>query len=303
MNDNDRSLIRYVCDGDIAKAQTQARIILEGITSKKDINFKTTNLRKLDNHHANLIELPPNLKGLVVAEDVSAFPESRFLLRPGEDSIVQEMLNAYRAAEQLNILGIPYLPAVVLHGESGTGKTMLAKYIAYKAGLPFVWVRFSSLMDSLMGRTNANLSRIFDYAKKNPCVLCIDELDAIGMARTGDGGGTAGEMSRIVIGLMQELDTCPNSTMIVATTNRYDRLDEALISRFPHRHEVKRLSIEDTEVVATRFFESTGLDIGINITEWCASSFSGENITARALVQKCTGEVVRYLIAHPILTN
>ena len=64
---------------------------------------------------------------------------------------------------------------------------------------------------------------------KRPCVLCIDEIDTIAMRR---GQTDVGEMNRVVISLMQELDQLPNDMIVVATTNRYDQLDSALLRRF-----------------------------------------------------------------------
>lgn len=113
---------------------------------------------------------------------------------------------------------------------------MLARYIAYKAELPFVYVRFSNLLDSYLGKTQENVGRIFDYARANPCVLCFDELDAIGGKR-GDRADVS-EMSRVTIALMQELDRMHNKTIIIATTNRFDKLDPALIRRLPYQHEM-----------------------------------------------------------------
>ena len=78
MNDKQRLLIQYICDGDIKKAQQQARIILNELTTAKDEMFKKNMLRKLDTK-PNIIELPYNLREFLIAEDVSNFPENRFV--------------------------------------------------------------------------------------------------------------------------------------------------------------------------------------------------------------------------------
>ena len=82
MNDYERALIRYVVDGDIRNAQKQAKIILNKIATEKDKKFKEYQLKKLDNKGPELIELPYNLQKIIAAQDVTNFPEGRFLIRP-----------------------------------------------------------------------------------------------------------------------------------------------------------------------------------------------------------------------------
>ena len=90
MNDRERELIRIVCDGDIRLAQKQARIVLNGMTSKKDEQFQKNMLRKLD-AKGDFIELPFNLQHLLLAEDMTNFPEARFLLREEERKAVEAL--------------------------------------------------------------------------------------------------------------------------------------------------------------------------------------------------------------------
>ena len=100
MNDKQRLLIQYICDGDIKKAQQQARIILNELTTAKDEMFKKNMLRKLDTK-PNIIELPYNLREFLIAEDVSNFPENRFVLRPEEAKIVEKVMSTVKASERL----------------------------------------------------------------------------------------------------------------------------------------------------------------------------------------------------------
>lgn len=135
MNDSERRLIRFVCDGDMRNAQKAVKIILNSISSKKDEQFKENMLRKLESKR-EFIELPYNLQHLLIAEDTEEFPEARFLLRNEEKSITQKIIAIYRASEKLNEMGIPYLPALMLYGQSGCGKTMLAiRALSEKTGL------------------------------------------------------------------------------------------------------------------------------------------------------------------------
>ncbi len=292
MNDKQRLLLLYICDGDIKNAQKQARVILNELTAAKDEMFKKSMLRKLDTK-PSIIELPYNLRELLIAEDVSNFPESRFVLRPEEAKIVEKVMSTVKASERLSELGISYLPAVMLYGDSGGGKTMLARYIAYKANRPFVYVRFSSVVSSYLGSTQSNIAKVFEYARTAPCVLCFDEIDAIGMARGQK--NDVGEMNRIVITLMQEMDRLPNNVIIIGTTNRYDRLDSALIRRFPMRHEVRPMSRSDINELAERFFKYAGIATEGWLKDWCDTNFT-DTEPASTVVEKCTQLIVNRII-------
>lgn len=289
MNNKTRELLSYVCEGDIKKAQALSRNILSGLESTKDEKFKANLLRKLDAKQSRLIELPYNLKELLVAEEMTNFPENRFVLRAYEADVVKKTLNMYMAANELAEMGVSYVPAVMLHGKSGGGKTMLAKYIAFKTELPFVYVRFSNVVDSYLGNTQKNIAKIFDFAKTTPCVLCFDEIDAVGMARGQH--GDVGEMNRIVIALMQELDSLPNNVIIIGTTNRHDRLDDALVRRFVIHHEVLLMSSECTYQLADKFFASAGYDTANWLKPWCENQFAPEESAAK-VVSACTQKLV-----------
>lgn len=293
MTNNERILLRNVCDGDIKKSQQQARIILGGITSQKDKTFRDNLLRQLDTK-ANLIELPYNLRELLIAEDVTNFPESRFLLRAEDGEAVNAVIAATKAAERLSEMGISYLAALMLYGESGGGKTMLARYIAHKTDRPFIYVRFSSMVNSLLGGTQSNIAKVFEYARTAPCVLCFDEIDAVGMARGQK--NDVGEMSRIVIALMQEMDRLPNDVIVVGTTNRYDRLDPALIRRFTIRHEIQPMSGEDVRALAEKFFRYAGVSVDGWFGGWCDAQFA-DKAQASTVVEKCTEKIVADILA------
>ena len=295
MNDKERDLIRFVCDGDIRKAQKQARIVLEGLTTQKDAGFRQYMLRNLDAKGKTLLELPSNLRELLSAEDVSNFPMHRFLLRAEEKDVITKTLATQRAARRLAELGIPYLPTLMLHGGSGGGKTMLARYLAYKTELPFVYVRFSGLVGSLLGSTQSNVGKVFEYARSAPCILCFDEIDAVGMARGQK--NDVGEMNRIVIALMQELDMLPNNVIVVGTTNRFDRLDPALVRRFTICHEVLPLSVDEILALAEAFYRYAGVDTKGWLRDWCAAEF-GRTEYAAAITGKCTRRLVDSILAE-----
>lgn len=292
MNNAERVLIRYVCDGDMRRAQMQARCILGEITSQRDAAFRDGMIRRLE-ARKDFVKLPDSLKGLLAVEDSAIFPEAKFLLRKTETEATEKIISLYRASERLASMGIPYLPALILYGESGCGKTELARYIAHRAELPFAYVRFSSVVDSHLGGTQSNLAKIFDYVRTNPCVLCFDEIDAIGTARGQ--ANEMGEMNRVVIAIMQELDQTRNNVIIIGTTNRFDQLDPALVRRFHLRYELMPLSTDEVRAFAHRFFRYAGLPSDCWLDDWCDKTFEGA-APASTVVRECTDVMVKRIL-------
>lgn len=292
MNDSERLLIEYVCDGDIKKSQEQARIILNGIATEKDRKFKESQLQKLNTKQAEFIELPYNMRGLLTAEDSSLFPINRFVLREDEERISKSLLDAYEVSNELADLNVRYVPSLLLYGDSGTGKTALARYIAYKADLPFVYVKFSNLVTSALGSTQGNIAKIFDYARSAPCVLCFDEIDAVGMKRGAR--DDVAEMGRVTIAIMQELDSLKNGVIIIGTTNRFNLLDDALVRRFQLKHQVRELSLDDVYALTAKFFKSVNIDKS-EIKYWAQMAFKGGE-SAATVITKCTDKLVSILI-------
>lgn len=297
MNDFERELIRCVVDGDIRRAQKQVKLVLDHISTEKDRRFKESELRRLANIGPKIIQLPANCEHIMIGQDVTDFPEERFLIRPAEQKLIVDLMNTRKAALRLQEMGIHYTATALITGEPGTGKTELARYIAHKLNVPFVMLKMSGIIDSLLGKTQRNIGQVFDYARNSPCVLCIDEIDAIGMARGQQ--NDSGEMTRITISLMQELDNVKNNVCVIACTNRPDKIDKALFRRFTFVHEVEPLKESDIEILVSKFFESTGYEISSQERGKIIEKL-GEKSPASAVIAVCTDHIVEKIVAETV---
>ena len=134
--------------------------------------------------------------------------------------------NTIKIKDQLDGLGMPFNMSLLLYGPPGCGKTSIANYLANKLELPLVTARLDTLISSLLGNTAKNLRRIFDYASRQPCVLFLDEFDAIAKAR--DDTHELGELKRVVNSLLQNMDAYCQNGIMIAATNHQELLDDAI---------------------------------------------------------------------------
>ncbi|AQQ38044.1 MULTISPECIES: anti-phage ATPase IteA [Burkholderia] len=122
---------------------------------------------------------------------------------------------------------------LLLYGPPGTGKTQTARWIAARLNLPLLTVRCDTLISSLLGQTSRNLRRVMDYAEQSTSVLFLDEFDALAGARGNE--RDVGELQRVVISLLQNIDALSANTILVAATNHEQLLDPAVWRRFSFR--------------------------------------------------------------------
>jgi SpoVK/Ycf46/Vps4 family AAA+-type ATPase len=126
--------------------------------------------------------------------------------------------------------GIDSSNTLLLYGQPGCGKTTVAKYISEKLNLPLVIARFDAIVSSLLGNTAKNIRKIFEFADNKPCILFLDEFDAIAKAR--DDQYELGELKRVINSLLQNIDAFAKHNILIAATNHPELLDKAIWRRF-----------------------------------------------------------------------
>jgi len=172
---------------------------------------------------------------LAVQSDlVTMLPSSGLLddvtLPPKTRGQLDEVLMEQRNKNRLFVHGLRPRSRLFFHGPPGCGKTLTARALGAELRLPVFVVRFDALVASYLGQTSLRIREVFRFAETNPSVVLIDEIDAVGKRR---GKITdIGELDRVVISLMQQLDLSHPVGLLIATSNIPDELDVALLRRF-----------------------------------------------------------------------
>lgn len=146
------------------------------------------------------------------------------------DKKVNDFIKVVQHRDQIKKMGLTAQNTLLLYGAPGVGKTTIAKHISIKTGLPLVTARLDAVISSLLGNTSKNIRKIFEYADSKPCILFLDEFDAIAKAR--DDQHEMGELKRVINSLLQNIDMYAQNNILIAATNHPELLDKAIWRRF-----------------------------------------------------------------------
>ena len=143
---------------------------------------------------------------------------------------VSDFIRVMEHRDDIKAAGLPLQSTLLLYGVPGVGKTTIAQYISWKTKLPLVTARLDALISSLLGNTSKNIRKVFEYADSKPCILFLDEFDAIAKAR--DDQHELGELKRVINSLLQNIDIFSTNNVLIASTNHPELLDKAIWRRF-----------------------------------------------------------------------
>ena len=173
------------------------------------------------------------------------------LLSSDVDDVLGQLIAERRQSDRLRAIGLAPTRSAIFVGPPGVGKTLTARWLAAQLKVPLYVLDLTAVMSSLLGKSGANLRAAIDFAKREPCVLLLDEIDAIAKRRSDD--TDVGELKRLVTVILQEVDEWPSSSVLLAATNHPELIDPALWRRFDLVVQFKTPNAQDVKKAVKRF--------------------------------------------------
>ena len=202
-----------------------------------------------------------------------------------EKEELQEIIDFLKDPKKFSDMGARIPKGVLLVGPPGTGKTLFAKAVAGEAGVPFFSMSGSDFVEMFVGVGASRVRDLFDQAKKNmPCIIFIDEIDAVGRQRGAGLGGGHDEREQTLNQLLVEMDGFETSTNIIvmAATNRADILDPALLrpGRFDRQVYVNRPDVRGREAILKVHARKkpVGPDVNFRTVARITAGFTGADL-------------------------
>ena len=261
--------IGKIIEGSLKHDQTKVINYTNQLISKLETDGETRAVSKFKKllsaqTEMSLTAMGNNAKSLSIPVDTESRTTLADIIYPDENNIevilskrnadkLDSFILSYKNADKLNDLGIGVSNTLLLYGPPGCGKTKCAYLIAKQLNLPLVIARLDSLISSYLGTTAKNIRNLFEFAQKIPCVLFLDEFDAIAKAR--DDNNELGELKRVVNSLLQNVDSMSKDSLLLAATNHQQLLDSAVWRRFDYKLEIE---LPDKEAISKLIYLFTG---------------------------------------------
>ena len=199
---------------------------------------------------------------------------------------LEEVVEFLKHPAKFNELGAKIPKGVLLFGPPGTGKTLLAKAVAGEAGVPFFSISGSDFVEMFVGVGASRVRDLFDQAKKNsPCIVFIDEIDAVGRQRGAGLGGGHDEREQTLNQMLVEMDgfAANEGIIIIAATNRPDILDPALLrpGRFDRQIVVDKPDVKGREAILKVHTKGKPVDkdVDLNVLARRTPGFTGADLS------------------------
>ena len=221
--------------------------------------------------------MTPAEKNKITFDDVAGVDE--------EKEELEEIVEFLKNPKKFTDMGARIPKGVLLVGQPGTGKTLLAKAVAGEAGVPFFIISGSDFVEMFVGVGASRVRDLFDQAKKNaPCIIFIDEIDAVGRQRGAGLGGGHDEREQTLNQLLVEMDgfAANEGVIVLAATNRPDVLDKALLraGRFDRQIVVGMPDVKAREQILEVHSRKKKLadDVDLKVIAKNTSGFAGADL-------------------------
>ena len=242
LNNNNKYILNLVdsaLEGDSRSIQMAIRRLASKIrTSNEDLysqlstRLSDTSLRNVDHIKSKPPPTPVDSDSRLnlIRIENPVLMENQPIHSKDVHMILEQVILERKHSEVLIREGVYPSKSLIFQGPPGVGKTMSARWLAEKLKLPLLVLDLATVMSSFLGKTGSNVRAVLDHAASFPCVLLLDEFDAIAKRRDDD--RELGELKRLVTVLLQAIDDWPNSSLLIAATNHGELLDPAIWRRF-----------------------------------------------------------------------
>ena len=236
LNNDKRKILNYsmrLAERLRSEGDTQlSNCILEQINANTNRSAATADAMRMipldSDSKLQIVEVIPETKN-----------KTKIILSDTVKNQIDNLIDLVNHHDEIELAGLDIKKSLLLYGPPGCGKTSIAHYVSEQTGLPLVVAKLDGIVSSLLGSTAKNLRKIFSYASGIPCILFLDEFDAIAKAR--DDSHELGELKRVINSLLQNIDNMSSSTVLIAATNHPQLLDKAVWRRFTIKSEVNLL--------------------------------------------------------------
>lgn len=190
---------------------------------------------------------------------------------------IDGMLAEWAHIDELKSVGVDPTRSLLIFGPPGSGKTLTARHIAMRLGLPLIVARIDGLISSFLGTTARNIANLFDFANRYRCILLLDEFDAL--AKLRDDPQEIGEIKRVVNTLLQNLDARKDFGVTIAITNHDRLLDPAVWRRFETQLHIVEPEDNARGQMIERFMAPIALsDNLLKVFSYCLAGHSGADL-------------------------
>lgn len=236
------SLLQAAMSADYTQVRRTANQLSKRLLDAKDIEGAKAvqaivRKKGVPLHASGYVEtLPVDVGTRLPLLEEGAAPTTPVILDQGTGHVVAQFIEDALNHDQLAEAGVDAPVRLLMFGEPGTGKSLLASHIAARLGRPFYIARLDAVISSRLGETAKNVRGIFDFIPVRNAVLFLDEMDAI--AKLRDDRQELGELKRVVNAVIQGLDTLTNDVVVIGATNHPHLLDPAIFRRFTYKIEL-----------------------------------------------------------------